>query len=111
MNPGMRGTRPKDDWEFSKELRKNLDGIDAGEITLTLLNPDKDGRPGYVGYPTYLASNGWKICVFDDCGDWDYIQWVESPEGEAMEYPVQPKSQYIIEQYNPKDLTAWGYGK
>lgn len=28
-----------------------------------------------------LLENGWKVRVFWDCGDWDYIDEVEAPDG------------------------------
>lgn len=60
-------------------LKELLDGIDSGALPLTILV-----EPGFCNYPTYTAA-GWTICVFDDCHEWDYIEWAEDPSGRRIE--------------------------
>lgn len=33
-----------------------------------------------------VLANGWKVRVFWDCGDWDYIDEVEAPDGRVWEW-------------------------
>lgn len=64
--------------------------IEAGTVTLAPPENQHDspeGVPAWCGKNVYRASNGWVFCVFDDCGEWDYFEWIESPEGERHEYP------------------------
>jgi|SRR5438309_690694 len=62
------------------EIADFLKAVNRGWITVAPVVPIT------VVYPQWIASNGWKICVFDDAGSWDYIEWVESSDGRRSEY-------------------------
>ena len=54
--------------------------VRRGWVTLEVIHPVE------VVYPKWKASNGWIICVFDDVGSWDYIEWIETTDGRRSEY-------------------------
>ena len=47
---------------------------------------------------TFTDSEGWKVTIFYDCGEWDYIDNVESPDGRKAIYPFD---EYQTEHGNP----------
>jgi|SRR5579872_460785 len=63
-----------------REIVDFLLAIRSGAITLTPVTPP------IISYPRWVASNGWHICVFDDAGEWDYIEWVETSDGRRASY-------------------------
>lgn len=44
---------------------------------------------GFCGSRGWTLSTGWRVYVFNDCGDWDYLERLEAPNGCAWEYPLQ----------------------
>jgi hypothetical protein len=34
----------------------------------------------------FETSNGWKLCVFNDCGYWDYLESAEDPSGQLLDF-------------------------
>lgn len=55
-----------EDW---KRVLEFLQAIERGEITLELQLP-------VTMYVRYQASNGWRLVVFNDAGEWDYLEEV-----------------------------------
>lgn len=53
--------------------------IDAGTVTLRYVGTDQ------VANAVYEASNGWRFRVFDDAGQWDYIDAYAPPGGEWVD--------------------------
>lgn len=89
-------------------LARVLRRIDNRRTRLNVLRSRADS-----GYPEYEA-DGWKFCVFDDCGSWDYLEWVEAPTGERVEYPMRAYDQLsvverLVNRYAPKNESDWGY--
>jgi hypothetical protein len=64
-----------------KEIWAFLHAIDREEITLV-----SDGDPPHAGDFEYLASNGWRIVVFFDCPEFDYIDSIVADDGRRWEY-------------------------
>ena len=57
------------------EILDFLGQVESGAIKLSIV-----GRPwGYCGVEVFRASNGWEIAIFNDCGEWDYIEWITAP--------------------------------
>jgi hypothetical protein len=50
--------------------------------------------------------DGWVVCVFIDCGDWDYIDHVRAPDGRVWDFDLLFTA--AREQYQMKDLPIWG---
>jgi hypothetical protein len=107
----------KDEEAFRRRLLDLLARIDRHEVALEI-----DPRPfkdWWNAYPTYKA-DGWTLCVFDDCYEWDYLEWAESPEGERMGYSFGegnpwrdrvPESQERLAMYYPEHEEDWGYDR
>jgi hypothetical protein len=68
-------------WE---QARAFLQSIKDGVITLEVVGPTPQQL--YCGHVRYLASNGWQIEVFNDCGEYDYIQDISNVEGLWIDY-------------------------
>lgn len=54
--------------------------IAAGRVTV---EPDGE-KPGCQLF--WRTSNGWRLEVFDDCGQWDYVDSVVAPDGRELEF-------------------------
>lgn len=68
----------------SEFILQMLNQIESGELTVEVVGH----LPYYVysGGVQYKCSNGWTLWVFDDCGDWDYLESAMSPEGLVFEW-------------------------
>ncbi len=64
------------------EVLAVLRAIEQGEIKLKA----KEGTIPFAGNCGYLADNGWKLEVFVDCGDWDYLDWAKAPDGREIHF-------------------------
>lgn len=67
------------------ELLAVLHAVERGDVTLEV-----DGATPaqvYAGDVYYKASNGWRLVVFNDCGEWDYLDSVIAPDGRSAEFP------------------------
>jgi hypothetical protein len=84
------------------ELLAFLRDIEEGRITLTTW---KDPRDEW-GDTEYSASNGWTITVFNDCGEWDYIDSVKTNDGRSI-YFDDLSALTSIRNYYPLGDTAW----
>jgi hypothetical protein len=64
-------------WEVEEVLRLiAAGGVTATEIDRSNCNIDR----------TFKTSTGWKIVIFDDCGQMDYIDAVEAPDGRKANF-------------------------
>lgn len=91
----------------ANELIAVLNGIENGSIPLKNIR----GEHGSSSI-LHFEALGWKFCVFDDCGEWDYFEWIESPTGERRSFPIHPASDDIddiLENWQPTNLKPWGY--
>ena len=79
-----------------------LRSVEHGEVTLT---PDLDPNEVYAGVVPYSASNGWHIAIFNDCNQWDYIEWVEA-DGEWVTYEEIDREMRLVDQYEPSTEIA-----
>lgn len=75
------------------EIFHVLKRIEEGAVTVVSKKPERS----YCDHVEYAFSNGWKFIVYDDCGEWDYIESVVAADGRAatpwhyIDYEV-PKS-------------------
>jgi hypothetical protein len=84
--------------EDLKTLVELVGAIERGSIILKLV-----GRPPhevYAGDVEYRTPGGWKIKVFNDCGDWDYFDSIETPDGRLIDFDELPEE---IRNYRPSD--------
>lgn len=62
------------------EVLAVLDAVDRGEVTT--LEADRIAMAdGYCGDFWFTLSNGWRVSVFNDCDEWDYVSHVVAPDG------------------------------
>ena len=70
-----------------------LTAIEEGWVTLKLRPQEYPATPGkvystpaeiYCGNMIYDCSNGWKVVVFNDCGAWDYVDHVITPDSRVI---------------------------
>jgi len=83
-----------------EELVSFLHQIEDGEVVLS-----SEENPGvvYAGLIEYAASNGWKISIFNDCNEWDYVDSIETNDGRAIDFDELPES---IARYRPSHETS-----
>lgn len=62
------------------EVLAVLDAVDRGEVTT--LEADRIAcEGGYCGDYWFTLSNGWRVAVFNDCDEWDYVSHVVAADG------------------------------
>jgi hypothetical protein len=91
--------RPSRGTHIKERLRQLLADIDAARVTVRKLN---SGAAVYVNFQT---SNGWKLCVFNDSGCFDYIEIAEDPCGNELDYKDIPAGEEIE---RPQSADSWG---
>jgi hypothetical protein len=86
-------------WEF-------LRAIESGSVALT---PDGEREPQdiYAANVAYSASNGWRIVIFNDANEWDYIDEIVMADGRRIVYDEIADSFPDIENYKPSEEISW----
>lgn len=64
------------------EAQAFIEAIEKREITLTATIPPDQV---YAGNCWYKASNGWELIVFNDCGQFDYIDSITTNDGRVIQ--------------------------
>lgn len=85
------------------EIRQFLSAIESGAIRLTA---SEEPQRVYAGQVEYTAANGWRLAVFNDCNEWDYVEWIETPDGRRVDYDDLSKSPDLAD-YRPPSDVAW----
>lgn len=76
-----------------------LKSIDLGIRTVV---PHACPHVVYAGNIEYVTDDGWKITVFNDCNEWDYVDSVQSPLGDTFEcFPDDPNETEVEERCQP----------
>jgi hypothetical protein len=94
------------------EMLAALTEADEGRVSVETVDDD-DWQAQYSGIMEFRLGNGWKLAVFNDCYEWDYIEWVESPDGRCEEFSRGYKSETftrseVLQSWSPKHLERWG---
>lgn len=87
--------------KMKERLAAVLEGIDNGDIQLDVVG--ETPKEVFAGNVEYLTDNGWRIWVFCDCNEWDYIDKAIAPDGERFEFEDGVD-------YYPEDLERWHWG-
>ena len=63
----------------------------------------------------FLVSNGWRVAIFDDAGDWDYIDRVVSPDGCRVDFDAMYDTMPLVMAYDPSqeeldNIWRWKWG-
>lgn len=81
-----------------------LKAIEDGTVSL---RTEFDPQDTYAGNVPYVASNGWRITIFNDCNDWDYVDRVETPDGRRLDFDAIDNYMPAAREYMPSDELAW----
>jgi hypothetical protein len=100
-----------------KEVLDVLLAVERGEVTI----PREEAiaaEEAYCGNVTYHLSNGWVFTIFNDCGEWDYIDEVVAADGRSLSFddisggtPYEPTGAAMPHLYDyqcPPTCEAWG---
>jgi DNA-directed RNA polymerase subunit RPC12/RpoP len=92
-----------------EELLGFLKAIEEGTISL---QPEECiPQDIYAGNVPYLASNGWRITIFNDCNEWDYVDRVIAPDGRSLGFDEIDNFMSVAREYTPDTEVAWSrYG-
>lgn len=94
--------RPEDE-PLQAELMSFLKAVEREEVTL---EADEQPRTFFGGDMTYRASNGWKVAVFLDAGEWDYFESIVTSDGRVLDYDTLAKLPWI-RNYVPAPRIRW----
>jgi hypothetical protein len=86
------------------ELLEFLRAIEEGSVSL---RPECNPQDIYAGNVPYVAGNGWKIKIFNDCNEWDYIEAVTAPDGRSLDFDTIENDMPLVREYSPSDDVAW----
>lgn len=94
-----------------EEVLAVLHKIESNQIRL---KPLRCPQSIYVGDVIYEASNGWRLTVFNDGNEWDYLDSVVLPDGREYDFwktglsTGKWDSEYeSIREYAPSEQVAW----
>lgn len=85
------------------ELRQFLKAIEDGTVSLT---PEQEPQEVYAGNVSYLASNGWRIVIFNDANEWDYIGSITTSDGRVFGCDALDALP-AVDMYEPSGEIAW----
>ena len=85
------------------ELLEFLTAIESGAIKLT---PVDEPQSVYAGNVRYSADNGWRITIFNDANEWDYIDLIETNDGRLIDYDCIEQMPRV-NAYDPTCEIAW----
>jgi hypothetical protein len=94
-----------------EELLQFLKAIEDGMVFLQPEEPQFIPQYIYAGNISYKASNGWRITIFNDCNEWDYVDEVMAADGRALSFDDIENDMPAAREYTPSDEIAWSrYG-
>lgn len=86
------------------EILAFLRSIESGEVRLT---PLEEPQEVYAGCVPYTASNGWKLVIFNDANEWDYIEQIRTADGRECSYDDIYESMPTVDAYEPSIDVSW----
>lgn len=84
-----------------KEILDFLYAIEREEITLLAPN-----GVTFCGEVLFEASNGWSVIIFNDCDEWDYIDWLKTSDGREIRYDEMADTMPLVDDYRPPVAVA-----
>jgi hypothetical protein len=85
------------------ELSQFLKAIEDGSVSLT---PEQEPQDVYAGNVSYVASNGWRIVVYNDVNEWDYIESITTSDGRTFGCAALDEMP-AVDAYEPSEEIAW----
>lgn len=92
-----------------KDLEAFLRAIESGQIKL---KAQEEPQSIYAGNIEYFASNGWRIMVFNDANEWDYIEAIWDSHGnlkEEVDLASGQRISIVDFNYQPGEQASWTY--
>jgi len=86
-----------------KELLQFLQEVEEGTISL---HPEFHPQDIYAGNVTYTATNGWRITIFNDCNEWDYVDKAITADGRSVDFDSIENDMPIAREYMPANEIA-----
>ena len=81
------------------EFRNVLGKIATGELRIVnRFVPAYGEDPCHALHECFVTENGWLFSVFNDNGDWDYLNCIHAPIGHPLHY-------HLLVQY--EDINCW----
>ncbi|HEY7403934.1 MAG TPA: hypothetical protein VIB39_10460 [Candidatus Angelobacter sp.] len=87
------------------ELLEFLKAIEEG--TIALQAEECIPQDIYAGHVPYRASNGWRITIFNDCNEWDYMEHVITPDDRSLSFDEIDDLMSVAREYTPDVEVAW----
>ncbi len=88
--------------------------VDAGELSVEL-EGGKTWDEAYSGNMRFRFGNGFRLVVYNDCGEWDYIDSYIAPDGTRTEVIVPDVTETQAQaddpslfDLEPKHFARWG---
>ena len=85
------------------ELSQFLKAIEDGSVSLT---PEQEPQEVYAGNVNYIASNGWRIVIYNDANEWDYIDLITTSDGRIFKLDALD-AMPTVDTYEPSEEIAW----
>lgn len=106
-NPHDCGSDCRRDHAFEAEAVAVLEAVDRGEIEIDKAQRDACAAQ-YCNNFTYTLPNGWRVTVFNDCDEWDYLDSIEAPDGRRWDYiPTIDGQETSHEEWGAPPLGEW----
>lgn len=80
-----------------------LEALSRADHGLVQVRGRFDSSP--AGNVDFTLEDGWRITVFNDCGEWDYIDTVTSPAGWSIDFDLMPSR---LRHWRPEHPDRWG---
>jgi hypothetical protein len=95
-----------------QDILSMCEAVDAGELSVEL-EGGETWDVAYSGNMSFRFGNGFRILVFNDCGEWDYIDSYIAADGTRTEVNVPDVTETVAEDlslfdWEPKHFARWG---
>lgn len=103
------------------EIRRALEQADRGEVAIVTVGPQDWNETRRGGLMEFHLGSGWSLSVFNDGGQWDYLEWVQAPDGRREEYckavqgpPIEGRyretftQSAVLDEWTPSQPERWG---
>ncbi len=86
--------------------------VDAGELSVELEGGETWDK-AYSGNMWFRFGNGVRLVVYNDCGEWDYIDSYIAPDGTRTEVIVPDVTETVavdpsLFDWEPRHFARWG---
>jgi hypothetical protein len=90
----------------AQEIIAMCEAVDSGGLLVELEGGQTWDR-AYSGNMTFRFGNGYRLLVFNDCGEWDYVDSYIAPDGTRTEVDDWGDSLALFD-WEPKHFARWG---